>query len=227
MVDRPDHDKRAYASMDRSEVITSEGEGVWGGRYELRLLTSVCTYSDSLRQANRAVQSYVLEFGPKSQPDRRSFKSDETRRVFLEQSFSDLVLTEIPESKRELRRIDSPLQSVVGEYLSSVNFVMDYLQLDFCGYGFTMNIWPTITIENRTLAYSDGGYKDALCSLIGETAKEVDEYWDTGLRLQFKNGSYINLSLRVERDFPSPEVATFHTPLKGFAIIWSAGEEPF
>ncbi len=90
-----------------------------------------------------------------------------------------------------------------------------------------MNTWPTITIENRTLAHPDGGYKDALCSLIGETATEVDEYWDTGLRLRFKNGSCINLPLRVERDFDCPEVATFSTPTKAFAIIWSAGEEPF
>jgi hypothetical protein len=213
--------------MDESEVITSEGKGVWGTRYDLRLLTSVRTYSDSLRQANKTVQRYVLEFGPKSQADRRSFESDDARRAFLEQSFSDLVLTEIPEWKREHRRIISPLQTVIGQYLSSVNFVMDYLQLDFCGYGFTMNSWPTITIENRNLGHGDAGYKDALCFLIGETATEVNEYWDTGLRLQFKNSSYINLSLRVERDFPSPEVATFHTPTEGFAIIWSAGEEPF
>ena len=213
--------------MDESEVITSEGKGIWSARYELRLLTSVRTYSGSLLQANKTVKRYVLEFGPTSQADRRLFKSDEARRAFLEQSFSDLVLTEVPELKREVRRIVSPLQTVVGEYLSSVNFVMDYLQLDFSGHGFTMNAWPTITIENRTLAHADGGYKDALCSLIGETATDVDEYWDTGLRLQFKNGSYINLSLRVERDFPSPEVATFHTQTKAFAIIWSVGEEPF
>jgi len=213
--------------MDKSEVITAEGEGVWGARYELRLLTSVCTYSDSLRQANKTLQSYVLEFGSKSQGDRRSFTSDEARKVFLEKSFTDLVLTEIPESKRELRRIVSPLQAVVGEYLSAVNFVMDYLQLDFSGHGFTMNSWPTITIDNRTLAHADRGYKDALCSLIGETAMDVDEYWDTGLRLEFKNGSYITLSLRVERDFPNPEIATFSTPSRGFAIIWSAGAEPF
>src|ERR1051326_7902117 len=82
--------KRVSATMDRSEVITSEGQGVWGARYELRLLTSVCTYSDSSRQTNKALQSYVVEFGPKSQADRRSFKSDEARRLFLEQSFSDL-----------------------------------------------------------------------------------------------------------------------------------------
>lgn len=169
----------------------------------------------------------MLGFGPKSQADRRLFESDVARRAFLEQSFSDLVLTEIPESKRELRRIVSPMQTVVGEYLSSVTFVMDYLQLDFSGHRFTMYCWPTITIENRTLAYGDGGYKDALCSLIGETATEVDEYWDTGLRIRFKNGSYINLLLRVESDFSGPEVAEFHTPTKVFAIVWSVGEQPF
>jgi hypothetical protein len=214
-------------SMDESEVITSEGNGSWGARYELRLVTSVRTYSDSLRRANKLVQRYVLEFGPKSQSDRRLFESDDARRVFLEQSFSDLVLTEIPESQRELRRIVSPLQTVVGEYLSAVTFVMDYLQLDFCGHGFTMNSWSTITIQNKTLAHADGGYKDGLCSLIGEIATEVDEFWDTGLRLRFKNASYINLSLRVGHDFSSPEVATFSTPKRSFAIIWSAGEEPF
>jgi hypothetical protein len=193
----------------------------------IRLLTSVCTYSDSLLQANKTLQSYVLEFGSKSQADRRSFTSDEARKVFLEKSFSDLVLTEIPESKRELRWIVSPLRAVVGEYLSSVTFVMDYLQLDFSGYGFTMNSWPTVTIDNRTLTHADRDYKDALCSLIGQTATEVDEYWDTGLRLEFKNGSHITLSLKVERDFPSPEIATFGTPSRAFAIIWSAGAEPF
>jgi hypothetical protein len=214
-------------SMDESEVITSEGKGVWGARYELRLLTSVRTYSDSLHQANKIVQRYVLEFGPRPQANRRLFASDDARRVFLEQSFSDLVLTEIPQPKREPRRIVSPLQTVVGEYLSAVAFVMDYVQLDFCGYGFTMNSWPTITIQNRTLSHADGGYRDALCSLIGETTTEVDEYWNTGLRFQFKNASYINLSLKVGHGFSSPEVATFSTPKKSFAIIWGAGEEPF
>src|ERR1700684_1737198 len=91
--------------MDESEVITSEGNGSWGARYELRLVTSVPTYSDSLRRAKKRAPSCVLEFGPKSQSDRRLFESDDARRVFLEESFSDLILTEIPESQRELRRI--------------------------------------------------------------------------------------------------------------------------
>jgi hypothetical protein len=58
--------------MYESEVITSEGEGIWGARYDLGLLTSVRIYSDSLHQANKNVQRYVLEFGPKSQADSNS-----------------------------------------------------------------------------------------------------------------------------------------------------------
>ena len=213
--------------MDKSEAITAEGEGVWGARYKIRLLTSVCTYSDSLRQTNKTLRSYVLEFGQEAGADRRSFTSDEARKEFLEKSFTSLALTEIPELGRELRRIVSPLQAIIGEYLSSVTFVTDYLQLDFSGYGFTMNSWPAITADNRKLDHTDRDYKDALCSLIGQNVVEVDEYWDTGLRLGFGNGTALTLSLRVGRDFPCPEIATFGTPSQAFAIVWSAGAEPF
>jgi hypothetical protein len=49
--------------MDESEIITSEGNGVWGGtRYELRLITSSRAYSDSLHQAAKTVLRFVLEF---------------------------------------------------------------------------------------------------------------------------------------------------------------------
>jgi hypothetical protein len=173
------------------------------------------------------VQRYVLEFGVRGQADRRRFDSEEARKGFLEQSFSNLSLSEIPESKRERRRIVSPVESIVGEYLSSVAFVMNYLQLDFSGHKFTMYQWPTVTIRNETRTDADGEYKNVMCSLIGETIAGVDEYWDTGLRLRFTNGSYINLALRPEGDFSGPEVAEFHTPTKLFALVWETGEEPF
>jgi hypothetical protein len=113
-----------------------------------------------------------------------------------------------------------------GRIPTLVTFVMDYLQLGFSGYGFNMNSWPTITIQNRTLAHEDDGYRDALCSLIGKTLTAVDEYLDQGLILQFENGSSISLSLRVGRDFPCPEVADFHGLVPNILMVWLAGEEP-
>lgn len=214
--------------MDHSEIVTAEGAGVWGSaRYMVQLLTSSKTYSDSKHAEARTVMEFVLAFGPDSQMDRRRFRSNDARRLFMEQSFRDLVLREIPESKRERRRVTSHVQGVVGEYLSSVTFVMDYLQLGFSDYGFNMYSWPALVIANKTLVHTNVGYKDALCSLIGETLTRIDEYLDTGLTLEFKNGASISLPLRVGRDSPGPEVAEFHGPEPGSKVIWQSGEAPF
>jgi hypothetical protein len=214
--------------MDESEVVTSEGQGVWGGtNYEVRLLTSSRTYSDSSHQATKSVIHFVVEFGPKSRSDRRLFNSEHARRAFIDASFTDLALTDVPESKRESRRVDSPLRTIVGEYLSSVTFVMDYLQMDFSGNRFNMYGWPVVTIRQKSLTHMEDGYKNAICSLIGETLTAIEEYFDSGLILQFENGTSVCLSLRVDKDFPSPEVAEFHGRSDKSSIIWQAGEKPF
>jgi hypothetical protein len=214
--------------MNKSEVVTSEGRGVWGGtKYEVRLLTTSRTYSDSLHQATKSVIRFVFEFGPKTGSDRRTFNSEHARREFMKASFSDLDLADVPESKRESRRVDSPLRSIVGEYLSAVTFVMDYLQMDFSGNRFNMYCWPIVTICQKRLTHTEHGYKDAICSLIGETLTEVEEYFDTGLTLQFANGASVCLSLRADKHFPGPEVAEFSGTSNKSSIIWHAGEEPF
>ena len=214
--------------MDISEVITAEGEGVWGGaRYKVRLVTSYRTYTESRQAVTKTVTSFVLTFGSESGFDKRCFSSNDARRSFIDESFRDLVLREILESNREPRSVTSPVQAAVGEYLSSVTFVMDYLQLGLNDYGFNMYSWPILTIKNETLVHADDRYKDALCSLIGETLTGIDEYLDTGLTLQFKNGACISLPLRVGNEFPGPEVAEFHGPESGSKVIWQAGDAPF
>lgn len=214
--------------MQQSEVVTATGFGVWGdARYELQLLTSSKTYCDSSGQATRTVTRFVLAFGIESQVDRRWFRSERSRRTFIEQSFSNLALTDIPKSEQDTRQVKDPLQAAVGEYLSSVTFVMDYLQIDFCGHRFNMYNWPTVIIGAQTLTLTSNGYRDAICSLIGETLTGIEEYLDRGLTLQFKSGCSIGLSLRVGKDFPSPEVAEYWSPSQKPLIIWQAGEEPF
>lgn len=214
--------------MTESEVLTSTGQGVWGSsKYEVQLLTSSKTYFDSLRQSTKTVNRFVLMFGSGSQADRRSFRSDHARRTFIKESFSDLTLIDIPESKQEARLVESPLTAIVGEYLSSITFVMDYLQIGFSDYRFNMYSWPVVFMGNQTFSRANNGYKDAICSLIGETLAEIEEYLDKGLTLGFKNASSIVLPLRVGKDFPSPEVAEFHGPNNKFLITWQAGEEPF
>lgn len=199
---------------------------MWGGTdYEVRLLTASRTYFDAAREESRTVVRFGLAFQSVSYSDERWFASEELRQVFLGESFSNLVLEEIPGSQRESEEVVSPLQCVKGEYLSSVTFVMDYVQLDFCGYRFNMYDWPLVTSNGKPLGHTDTGYRDLLCSFIGRPLKDTDEFLDKGLTLDFGDGC-INLPLKVPRDFPSPEVAEFTAPKSGW-VIWLAGEPPF
>lgn len=69
----------------------------------------------------------------------------------------------------------NPLERLVGEQLSSVIFVQDYLQLDFDGKRLTLNVWPTVVRLEERMSFGDGGYRDALCDLIAKTVTDASE----------------------------------------------------
>ncbi|TDN39169.1 hypothetical protein E4631_23885 [Hymenobacter sp. UV11] len=65
-------------------------------------------------------------------------------------------------------------QRLVGEQLSAVCFVQDYLQLEFDGYKLTTYTTPLVeTLPNTWLAYEHDQYKNALCRLIARQVEQV------------------------------------------------------
>lgn len=70
---------------------------------------------------------------------------------------------------------ENPLDRLVGEQLSSVIFVQDYLQLDFDGKRLTLNVWPTVVRSEERISFGDAGYRDTLCGLIATTVTETSE----------------------------------------------------
>jgi hypothetical protein len=62
---------------------------------------------------------------------------------------------------------DPGLSSIENEYLSSVEFVMDYVQLYFCGP--TLTAYAELDTREGDFSFkaSDPGYRDALCRRIG------------------------------------------------------------
>lgn len=93
---------------------------------------------------------------------------------------------------------------VIGEKLSSVTFVMDYLQLDFDGNRFTLNLWPTLNVANSNYEFNDAGYRDKLCQLITEIVKKIVLVEDDSLLIEFETGNSIFISL----DPNNPEIVT-------------------
>lgn len=212
--------------MEQVEITTAQGEGVWGNvRYQISLDTRFSTYHDSARTKNRTVARYFVSFKSSKYADQREFESEEARRLFMEKSFSELSLAEIPKSECERRESVPSLRSLLGESVSAVTFVMDYLQVQLESGVLNFYNWPIVSIGEKTLRHGDVGYRDALCEFITKTIRAVDELLDEGLKLEFADSS-IAVPLRVDKDFPGPEIAAFASR-KGPWLIWQVGDPPF
>ena len=213
--------------MQTAETITAEGTGFGGYEtYAIELSTRLTTYTDAAGTNSRTVKRYDLKFDGKSHSDIRGFTSEAKRAAFIGENFTQLNLKSIPDSGQKSTLLTSPLAEVAGEYLSSVTFVMDYLQMDFCGQSFNFYNWPVLILEDRRLECQEPGYRDALCGLIGKTIQSVDEFLDTGLTFKFETGEITTVSLRAPAGSTIPEVAQYSCPKKS-GVIWTSGEEPF
>jgi hypothetical protein len=107
---------------------------------------------------------------------------------------------------------------LVGESLSSVEFIMDYVQLRFNGSDLTALVWPQVQNPDRTLSESDIGYRDALCALIGAVVGNAEVRENEFLRIAFEDGRAVTVSLRSE-DAVGPECAEF-TSSSGAWWFW-------
>jgi hypothetical protein len=100
------------------------------------------------------------------------------------------------------------VDKIVGEPLSSVEFVMDYVQLHFAGPTLTLFVWPVVAVKEHETHFGEPGYRDALCGRITHIVTKVMMADDKALSVQFDDGSAITVSLRPE-DRTGPEAGYF------------------
>jgi hypothetical protein len=118
------------------------------------------------------------------------------------------------------------LSRLAGRRLTSVVFVMDYVQLTFDdGPILTCDVWPVVVIDDQTRRINDAGYRDGLCSFITQVVVSTTEATGVGLIVRFERGS---LSIHPEQEeLVGPEIAL----LSGFDdrswMVWRPGEESF
>ncbi|SNS74062.1 hypothetical protein SAMN05216276_10159 [Streptosporangium subroseum] len=121
---------------------------------------------------------------------------------------------------------DSLLSALIGEEMSSVIFIRDYVQLDFDGPKLSLFSWPQIAVDSTVRLMGDPGYRDTLCALIGHAVLAATEDTDTGLVVDFGLGSVV---VKPEpSQVEGPEIAL----LMGFTdradwMVWRPGEYPF
>jgi len=110
---------------------------------------------------------------------------------------------------------------LVGEQLSSLEFVQDYLQLHFDGRTITAYIWPDVSINGETFSFGEDLYRNKLCDLIGNTVFDLQYQDKEYLTLMFKeNKGTIHINLDPSNPEIVSEIAIFSDSLdKTWAVF--------
>jgi len=96
------------------------------------------------------------------------------------------------------------LEAIVGQELSAVEFVQDYVQLRFDGPLVTFYEWPDVFREEGSYAFGEPEYRNMLCTVIGESVSAASVEESEALEIAFENGTSVRVSLR-EEDISGPE----------------------
>jgi hypothetical protein len=109
------------------------------------------------------------------------------------------------------------LNALVGRELSSVEFVRDYLQLRFDGLCLSAITMPVVRRDELAIIPGAVGYCDALVALIGSEVDSAVTEENKVLRVVFRKGVSIEISLRPEDYKHGPEAAILRNPPD---VIW-------
>lgn len=110
----------------------------------------------------------------------------------------------------EVVRIDEEelLRPLIGEQLSAVVFVQDYVQLQFDGPYLTAITLPVVTVGINRFSQTTPGYRDALCERIAHTVRSAIVSKGFEIQVKFDDESSISISLRPE-DYRAAHAAIF------------------
>jgi hypothetical protein len=105
------------------------------------------------------------------------------------------------------------LSSVIGQELSSVEFLQDHLVLHFDGPTLTFYTWPDVFREEGSYAYGEPEYRNVLCGVLSEdvTAATLEE--SEAIEIEFQSGVILRASLR-EEDLDVPVAGQFSDGLE-------------
>jgi hypothetical protein len=99
-------------------------------------------------------------------------------------------------------------ESIIGEQLSSVEFVQDYVQLRFDGPTLTAFVWPVLRFRTKAVHFGESSYRDELCGRIGHKVRAAELRQGEAVIVEFEDGAIISVSLRAE-DSVGPEAGHF------------------
>jgi hypothetical protein len=111
------------------------------------------------------------------------------------------------------------LAMLIGEEVSAVSFVTSYVEFIFNGPVLRAIAWPTLRAANQTYTFPEPGSRDALCALIGQVVRSVENRDGNLIRLSFASGDELTIPLD-EASLASGEGAHFVPQHNGPIHVW-------
>jgi len=105
------------------------------------------------------------------------------------------------------------LNYLIGEQLSAVVFVMDYLQLQFNSSILTVLNPIFVKVDSRTYQLGDLSFRDLLCERISHIVENV-VLSEENFQISFDDSSIFLISLKDE-DYSNAEALNFNCLLNG------------
>ena len=113
---------------------------------------------------------------------------------------------------------DTGPASLVGEELSVVSFVMDYVEFHFNGPGLRALTNPIAEVNSNRYRFPEPGSRDGLCELIGRTVIAVHEREGEALILELTGGARLTIPLD-DASYIGPEAMHFFSA-DGSLMVW-------
>jgi hypothetical protein len=111
------------------------------------------------------------------------------------------------------------LESINGQVVNAVCFVMDYVELHFNGPIFRCLANPVLEMGDKRFVFPEAGTRDALCSLINDTLISVKIEEDQFIHLKFASGSKLSVALN-DTNRVGPESAHYVSGINGPLEVW-------
>ena len=112
---------------------------------------------------------------------------------------------------------EKSLHMLIGEQLSAVTFVQDYLQLHFDGPRLTVFSHTVVRLGDQIVHGVKPGFRDALCNNIAKKVVEARVAYGDTIFIRFADGAMLKISLKDE-DYPGGEAVNFDA---GGNVWWS------
>jgi hypothetical protein len=112
------------------------------------------------------------------------------------------------------------VESLVGEQLSAVAFVQDYVELHFDGPLIRALVNPIVFSNGARISFPGPGSRDALCQFIGRKVLKVQLQEQASLTCHFEGGDSITIPLDHNSHRP-PEAMHFQASSTDTPQVWN------